>query len=58
MYEYYDAVLHAVSEGLLLARPRRAAALANDEALRLLGLPDDAGPPRRRPRPGRRLVAR
>ncbi len=42
MYEYYDAVLHAVTEGLLLVDPGGRLILANDEAVRLLGLPDDA----------------
>jgi two-component system CitB family sensor kinase len=42
MYEYHDAVLHAVREGLLLVSPTRTLRLANDEAVRLLGLPEDA----------------
>jgi two-component system CitB family sensor kinase len=42
MYEYYDAVLHAVREGLLLLDPGDRVQLANDEARRLLRLPDDA----------------
>lgn len=42
MYEYHDAVLHAVREGLLLVGPDRRLRLANDEAVRLLGLPGDA----------------
>jgi two-component system CitB family sensor kinase len=42
MYEYHDAVLHAVREGLLLVGPERRLRLANDEAVRLLGLPGDA----------------
>ena len=42
MYEYYDAVLHAVTEGLLLTDLEGRLRLANDEAFRLLGLPDDA----------------
>jgi two-component system CitB family sensor kinase len=42
MYEYYDAVLHAVREGLLVIDQQRRLQLANDEALRLLGLPADA----------------
>lgn len=41
MYEYHDAVLHAVREGLLLIDKRRRLRLANDEAIRLLELPDD-----------------
>jgi sensor histidine kinase regulating citrate/malate metabolism len=47
MYEYYDAVLHSIREGLLLLDHDRRLVLANDEARRLLG---DAGTtPRRRP---------
>jgi len=42
MWEYYDAVLHAVTEGLLLVEPEGRLILANDEAVRLLGLPADA----------------
>ena len=41
MYEYYAAVLHAVREGLLLIDPAGTVQLVNDEARRLLGLPDD-----------------
>ncbi len=41
MYEYYSAVLHAVREGLLLLDEEGRVELANDEARRLLGLPDD-----------------
>ena len=41
MYEYYSAVLHAVREGLLLLNPDGRVELANDEARRLLDLPDD-----------------
>ena len=48
MVEYYDAVLHAVTEGLLLTDLDGRLRLANDEAVRLLG------PARRRPRPTRR----
>lgn len=43
MYEYYDAVLHAVSEGLLLIDRDGRVALVNDEGRRLLGLPEDVG---------------
>ena len=39
MYEFYDAVLHAVREGLLLLDRQGRLQLANDEARRLLGLP-------------------
>jgi two-component system CitB family sensor kinase len=42
MYEYHDAVLHAVREGLLLVGPEHRLRLANDEAVRLLELPGDA----------------
>jgi two-component system CitB family sensor kinase len=42
MYEYHDAVLHAVREGLLLVSRHQRLQLANDEAVRLLGLPRDA----------------
>jgi sensor histidine kinase regulating citrate/malate metabolism len=40
MYEYYDAVLHAVREGLLLVDNDGRVQLVNDEARRLLDLPD------------------
>jgi two-component system, CitB family, sensor kinase len=38
MYEYYDAVLHAVREGLVLVDTDGRVQLHNDEAGRLLGL--------------------
>src|SRR4051794_6841639 len=41
MYEYYTAVLGAVREGLLLLDTSGRVQLANDEARRLLDLPDD-----------------
>ena len=41
MYEYYSAVLHAVREGLLLDDPDGRVQLVNDEARRLLDLPED-----------------
>jgi two-component system CitB family sensor kinase len=41
MYEYYNAVLHAVREGLLLIDSAGRVELVNDEAVRLLDLPDD-----------------
>jgi len=41
MYEFYDAVLHAVREGLVLLDPQGRLMLANDEARRLLDLPPD-----------------
>ncbi|MFI9639899.1 ATP-binding protein [Micromonospora sp. NPDC051925] len=42
MYEYYDAVLHSVGEGLLVVDARQRIALVNDEGRRLLGLTPDA----------------
>ena len=46
MYEYYDAVLHAVREGLLLVDAEGRLQLLNEEATRLLGLgQDDLGRP-------------
>lgn len=42
MYGYYDAVLHSVREGLLLLDSQGRLELANEEAERLLDLPDDA----------------
>lgn len=42
MYEYYDAVLRAVREGLLLLDQRGRIALMNDEAKRLLSIDDSA----------------
>lgn len=46
LYEYYDAVLHSVREGLLLLDRHRDVVLVNDEARRLLELPGDvAGHP-------------
>ncbi|WP_310529043.1 PAS domain-containing protein, partial [Nocardioides sp.] len=42
MYEYHRAVLHAVREGLLLLDDQDRVQLVNDEARRLLDLPDDA----------------
>lgn len=41
MYEYYSAVLHSVREGLLLLDGEGRVQLVNDEARRLLALPDD-----------------
>ncbi|TQJ08562.1 sensor histidine kinase regulating citrate/malate metabolism [Lapillicoccus jejuensis] len=41
MVEYYDAVLHAVREGLLLVDRDGTVLLANDESRRLLGLASD-----------------
>ncbi|GAA4952317.1 sensor histidine kinase [Actinoplanes utahensis] len=40
MYEYYDAVLHAVREGLVVVDSGGRVALINDEARRLLGAGD------------------
>jgi sensor histidine kinase regulating citrate/malate metabolism len=42
MYEYYDAVLHAVREGLLLVDTDGRVQLVNAEARRLLSLDDNA----------------
>ncbi|MBQ0826340.1 SpoIIE family protein phosphatase/ATP-binding protein [Streptomyces tagetis] len=42
MYEHHDAVLHAVREGVLIVGGEGRLLLANDEARRLLDLPDDA----------------
>ncbi|MEV4708979.1 sensor histidine kinase [Actinoplanes sp. NPDC049316] len=42
MYEYYDAVLHSVREGLVVVDRDGAVALINDEGRRLLGLAGDA----------------
>ena len=41
MYEAHDAVLHAVREGLVVLDEQRRLQLANDEATRLLGLPEE-----------------
>lgn len=41
MYEYYDAVLHAVREGLVVVDRSGHVELVNDEARRLLGFTDD-----------------
>jgi sensor histidine kinase regulating citrate/malate metabolism len=40
MYEHHDAVLHSISEGLVVVENERAV-LINDEARRLLGVTDD-----------------
>ncbi len=46
MHDHHDAVLHSVTEGLVLVDPEGRVRLANDEARRLLGLADDpAGRP-------------
>ncbi len=39
LYEHHEAVLHAVREGLLVVGTDHRLLLANDEAVRLLGLP-------------------
>ncbi|MGW6740409.1 SpoIIE family protein phosphatase [Streptomyces sp. NPDC055025] len=39
MYDHHDAVLHVVKEGVLIVDGERRLVLANDEAIRLLGLP-------------------
>ncbi|MGW4940726.1 sensor histidine kinase [Actinoplanes sp. NPDC004185] len=47
MYEYYDAVLHAVREGLVVVDRDGRVALINDEGRRLLGLGEDVRTDRR-----------
>ncbi|MFK0173201.1 SpoIIE family protein phosphatase [Streptomyces sp. NPDC090306] len=42
MYEHHDAVLHATREGVVIVDSGRRVMLVNDEARRLLGLPEDA----------------
>lgn len=42
MYEQHDAVLHAVREGLLIVDTHGRLTLANDEARRLLDLPESS----------------
>ncbi|MCO5973938.1 SpoIIE family protein phosphatase [Actinoallomurus soli] len=42
MYDHHDAVLHAVREGVLITDADGRLALVNDEAHRLLGLPENA----------------
>ncbi|MDO0938824.1 SpoIIE family protein phosphatase [Streptomyces sp. DG2A-72] len=42
MYEHHDAVLHAVREGVMIVGDEGRLLLANDEAHRLLDLPEDA----------------
>ncbi|MEU6096916.1 SpoIIE family protein phosphatase [Streptomyces sp. NPDC047079] len=42
MYEHHDAVLHSVREGVIILSGDGQLLLANDEAERLLDLPDDA----------------
>ncbi|MFC5723958.1 SpoIIE family protein phosphatase [Streptomyces gamaensis] len=43
MYEHHDAVLHAVREGVVIVGADGRVLLANDEALRLLDLPEMEG---------------
>ena len=43
MYEYHDAILHAVREGLLLVDDAGRVTLCNDGARELLGLHGEAG---------------
>jgi len=61
LYEHHEAVLHAVREGVLITDSEDRLLLANEEATRLLGLPDDArGRPVREldlPEPVQRLLA-
>lgn len=46
MHDHHEAVLHSVTEGLVLVDPTGRVRLANDEAVRLLDLGDDpAGMP-------------
>ncbi|GAA0982974.1 sensor histidine kinase [Acrocarpospora macrocephala] len=42
MYDYHEAILHAVREGLLLVDGAGTLTLCNDGARALLGLPEDA----------------
>ncbi|MET8950034.1 SpoIIE family protein phosphatase [Streptomyces sp. NPDC004393] len=42
MYEHHDAVLHSVREGVIILSDDGRLLLSNDEARRLLDLPDDA----------------
>jgi len=42
MYEHHDAVLHSVREGVIIVGGEGRLMLANDEAHRLLDLPEDA----------------
>ncbi|ONK13489.1 SpoIIE family protein phosphatase [Streptomyces sp. MP131-18] len=42
MYEHHDTVLHSVREGVVILDENSRLLLANDEARRLLELPDDA----------------
>ncbi|MEV0174599.1 SpoIIE family protein phosphatase [Streptomyces sp. NPDC050803] len=42
MYEHHDAVLHAVREGVIIVGDEGRLLLANDEAHRLLDLPEEA----------------
>ena len=42
LYEHHDAVMHAMREGLLLLDTAGRLILANDEAVRLLDLPESA----------------
>ncbi|MEU5713087.1 SpoIIE family protein phosphatase [Streptomyces flaveolus] len=61
LYDHHDAVLHAVREGVLITTADGRLLLANDEATRLLGLPEDVhGRPVRElglPEPVMRLLA-
>ncbi|MGW1586668.1 SpoIIE family protein phosphatase [Streptomyces sp. NPDC002386] len=61
LYEHHEAVLHAVREGVLITDAEDRLLLANEEATRLLGLPDGVrGRPVREldlPEPVQRLLA-
>ncbi|WSQ62656.1 SpoIIE family protein phosphatase [Streptomyces sp. NBC_01217] len=52
MYEHHDAVLHSVREGVLIVSNDGRLVLANDEARRLLDLPQDAEGQRIKDLPG------
>ena len=46
LFAYYESVLHSVREGVILVDPTGSVVIRNDQASRLLGLPDadDGGP--------------
>nr|WP_228714150.1 sensor histidine kinase [Prauserella endophytica] len=49
MFEYYEAILHSVREGLVLVGRDGHVVLCNDAARELLGLPDDVDTVRGKP---------